>query len=127
MVDRRIVEEWLQKAESDFQFGVASLADTSFWEQICFLFQQAAEKYLKALIVAHELPFRKIHDLNVLLKMIQQKFPEFSELKGACGFLTGFYLEPRYPDYPNVKVRREDAERAKVEAEKIKIFVEKHL
>ncbi len=50
MADLKIVNEWLSKADEDFHFAVANLKEGSnFYAQICFHFQQAAEKYLKAL------------------------------------------------------------------------------
>jgi HEPN domain-containing protein len=65
MVDRSIVGEWLAKAREDFEFARINLEEGKlFFAQICFHFHQAAEKYLKAYIVAHELEFRKIHPLN---------------------------------------------------------------
>jgi HEPN domain-containing protein len=70
MVDRSIVEEWLAKAKEDFEFARVNLEERkSFYAQICFHFHQAAEKYLKAFIVTHELEFRKIHELTLLRKI----------------------------------------------------------
>lgn len=67
MVDSTIVEEWLQKADDDFQYAKASLDEgLKFYSQICFHIHQAAEKYLKAYIVANDLTFRKIHNLVTL-------------------------------------------------------------
>ncbi len=64
MVDPEVVQEWLAKADEDFEFAKVNLMEGKpFYSQICFHFQQAAEKYLKAYIIAHELEFRKIHDL----------------------------------------------------------------
>ena len=69
MVDLQIVKEWLDKADEDFRFAQDNLAEGSeFYPQICFHFQQAAEKYLKAFVVAHDLKFEKQHDLVFLLK-----------------------------------------------------------
>jgi HEPN domain-containing protein len=49
MADRIIVEEWLAKAQEDYEFARINLeAQKPFYAQICFHFQQAAEKYLKA-------------------------------------------------------------------------------
>ena len=74
MVDAKIVEEWISKADEDFEFAFLNLNEgKTFFAQICFHFQQASEKYLKAYIIAHELEFRKIHDLTVLLKICFQK------------------------------------------------------
>lgn len=127
MVDKSIVQEWLQKAESDFCFAEDALEDSQYFEQICFLFQQAAEKYLKALIIASELPFKKIHDLGVLLEILKEKYPTAHELKEACDFLTSFYVEARYPGFPSKTITKETAERAKSAVKKIAEFVEIHI
>lgn len=64
MVDIEIVREWLAKADEDFEFARINFEEGKpFLGQICFHFQQAAEKYLKSYIIAHELEFLKIHDL----------------------------------------------------------------
>lgn len=70
MADRKLIQEWLQKADEDLGFASSIIEDSTFYAQICFHFQQAAEKYLKAIIVADDLEFHKIHDLLVLLKAL---------------------------------------------------------
>jgi HEPN domain-containing protein len=53
MVDIEIVREWIEKAEEDFQFALANLQErNSFFAQICFHFQQSAEKDQKEGIMA---------------------------------------------------------------------------
>jgi HEPN domain-containing protein len=45
MVDKEIVREWLSKANEDFEFALINLEEgKTFFAQICFHFQQAAEK-----------------------------------------------------------------------------------
>jgi HEPN domain-containing protein len=98
MVDGSIVEEWLAKAQEDFEFARINLEEQKFfYAQICFHFQQAAEKYLKAYIVARELEFRKIHELELLRKICQEKDRSFQEIKSECEFLNTFYVDTRYP------------------------------
>ena len=49
MVDREIINEWIAKADEDFEFAKINLEEEkSFYAPICFHFQQAAEKYFKA-------------------------------------------------------------------------------
>mgnify|MGYP001588636698 CR=1 FL=1 len=70
MVDVQIIHEWLAKADEDFEFARTNFEEGKpFFAQICFHFQQAAEKYLKSFIIAHELEFLKIHDLPLLPKI----------------------------------------------------------
>lgn len=64
-----IIREWIEKAEEDFGFASSSIEHTDYFAQICFHFQQAAEKYLKAFIIANKLEFRPIHNLIELLEI----------------------------------------------------------
>ncbi len=74
MADRRIVEEWINKADDDFNFASVNLdKENRFYGQICFHFHQAAEKYFKAFIIAYDLEFEKVHDLVRLQKLCAQK------------------------------------------------------
>lgn len=73
MAEARLVREWLEKAADDFAFARVNLEEGKpFYAQICFHFNQAAEKYLKAYIVAHDLDFRKLHDFPLLLKNLHR-------------------------------------------------------
>lgn len=120
MVDLKIVQEWLDKADEDFNFAVASLEDElEFFPQICFHFQQAAEKYLKAFIVAHELEFKKLHSLRALLKICFEYEKGLSSLKDACETLDEFYIETRYPVHWPTKFTKSDAVEAKKAAKVI--------
>lgn len=129
MADRKIVEEWLEKAESDYRFACINLEDTAdeFFAQICFHFQQSAEKYLKAYIVANDLPFKKIHDLVELMQTCTSKEKDFSSLKEECEFLTDYYIDTRYPVHWPATYSREETEMAKQSAEKIRNFIKDKL
>ena len=51
---KRATREWVRKAEADYRLAEAiSRGDESFHDQLCFHCQQAAEKYLKALLEEH--------------------------------------------------------------------------
>ena len=128
MVDIEIVREWIEKAEEDFQFALANLHERdSFFAQICFHFQQSAEKYLKAYIIAYDLEFRKAHDLPMLTRVCQSKDPSFGQLNESCEYLTIFYIETRYPVHWPTHFSREEAEKALLFAEKIRSFVKQKL
>lgn len=98
MADPAIVAEWLAKADEDFHFAASNLAEGSdYHAQICFHFQQAAEKYLKAFILSYNLPFEKVHDLVHLLRVCTKAVAAFGELKEECILLNTAYIETRYP------------------------------
>jgi HEPN domain-containing protein len=119
MVDRRLVEEWLAKADEDFGFASSVIEDSPYYAQLCFHYQQAAEKYLKAFIVARELEFRKIHDLLELLNICHIKDASLSEIEGDCIFLRAFYIDTRYPVHWPTSYTKEDVLKARDAAARI--------
>jgi len=68
----KIAKEWIEKAEEDYGFACLSTEYTDYFAQVCFHFQQAAEKYLKAFIVANKLDFRPVHNLLELLTICRR-------------------------------------------------------
>jgi HEPN domain-containing protein len=128
MADTLFVNEWLAKAEEDFKFAVHSLKESAeYLSPICFHFQQAAEKYLKAFIVAHDLEFRKIHDLGELLRVCSEKDQSLAGLKDDCAALTDFYIEARYPAHWPGGLSIEEVCRAHEAAERIRNEIRKRL
>jgi len=120
MVDAQIVEEWLQKAEEDYLFACSVIEDSPFYAQICFHFHQSGEKYLKSLIIAYELEFKKIHDLPVLLKLCLEIDPGLKALLEDCTFLNAFYIESRYPVHWPAQHTKEMALKARACVEQIR-------
>ena len=133
MVDRsdsNDPKDWLAVADEDYGFARTNLKDpqTSYFAQICFHYQQATEKYLKAFIVAEKLEFKKTHELPTLLQICQKVEPSFDKFKDECNFLTEFYYEPRYPVIlPVSNITRKDAEKAQSYAKTIGDFVKEKL
>jgi HEPN domain-containing protein len=117
MVDPVIVEEWLRKADEDFFFAETNLKGGSeFYAQICFHFQQAAEKYLKTYIICKDLAFDKVHDLVHLLKTCSRFEAAFSALKEDCILLNTAYIETRYPVHWPTNYTKESAELSRIAA-----------
>jgi HEPN domain-containing protein len=123
MMRVEIVREWMQKAEEDFGFASVSIEHTDYFSQICFHFQQAAEKYLKAFIIAHELEFRPIHNLLELLHICRQKEPRIREVEDACRYLNPFYVDTRYPVHWPTDYNRETALKARDSAAEIRAWI----
>ncbi len=66
-------DEWLKFAGADLRAARLLLADTAVPSRIaCFHAHQAAEKALKAALVEESTPFRKTHDLIVLVGLLAQ-------------------------------------------------------
>ena len=120
MAEPRIINEWLSKADDDFNFADANLKeDSTFFAQICFHFHQAAEKYLKTFIIANDLEFGKIHNLITLLKSSSKIEPSLSSLLEECEFLNTSYIDTRYPVYWPTNYTKEKTLKAKESAKKI--------
>jgi len=98
-----------------------------FSPRYAFYFQQAAEKYLKAYIVAHELEFRKIHELPLLLKICTSRDPSFNQLQDDCEFLTTYYIETRYPVHWPTNFSAEQTQKAFQFASQIRALVKEKL
>jgi HEPN domain-containing protein len=128
MVDKEIIREWIIKAEDDFHFARISLDEKKpFWAHICFLFQQSAEKYLKAFILEKGLKFQKTHDLPMLLKKCIEKTPGFAELADECDLLATFYVETRYPVHWPATFAEGDAEQAYRAADRIRSVIRREM
>ncbi len=64
------LQAWLSRARSNLAQAGQAKPEGVYWEDLCFDAQQAAEKALKALLLARNIPFRFVHDLGELLNRI---------------------------------------------------------
>jgi len=122
-----IAREWIEKAEEDYGFACESIGATDYFAQVCFHFQQAAEKYLKAFIVANKLEFRAVHNLLELLEICRTKSSDIKELERSCRFLNAFYIDTRYPVHWPTSYDEDTAIEARREASEIRDLVKNAL
>ncbi len=122
-----IVKEWIEKAEEDYGFACAGIESTDYFAQICFHFQQSAEKYLKAFIIANKLQFRAVHNLLELLEICRHIEPDIEKLDQACRFLNPFYIDARYPVHWPAHYDKDTAVKAKDMTDEIRNWVNKSL
>jgi len=59
--------------------------------------QQAVEKFLKALMVEHELPFKKTHAVFVLWQSLTHHGLETALTEEDCALLDSVFMPSRYP------------------------------
>jgi len=97
-IKRELVRQWLAKADQDLRASEALLAaQPAFPHPACFHAQQAAEKYLKALLTSRQIEFPKTHAIEALLQLLAPVGPDLaSSLRGAAA-LTPFGVDVRYP------------------------------
>ena len=66
-----MVRGWLEKADEDLAVAEYLISsDRPYFGAVGFHTQQAAEKYLKAFLVHHQIEFPKTHDLDKLLDLV---------------------------------------------------------
>ncbi|MFC6918389.1 HEPN domain-containing protein [Meiothermus taiwanensis] len=79
------------------------LAPEVLYEDLCFDAQQAAEKALKALLLACKRPFPKTHDIGLLLQQLVAAGIDVPEEVCAAEVLSFYAVVTRYPgDYPDL-------------------------
>lgn len=120
------VQGWLRKAEGDLRASEVMIgADLEDWFAAAFHAHQAAEKFLKAFLVRHQIPFPKTHDLNQLLDLTAKADGSLKTESASAAMLTPFGVEFRYPG--EEVADRETAEDALREARRVREAVLKRL
>lgn len=110
------VQEWWLKAQSDMRIASHELQ----WEDpatdaVCFHFQQAVEKMIKAWLIWHDVDFPPTHNIEVLLAFCERIDPTFAQLRPVEA-LTPYSVDVRYADnfyFPTEDEATEAAEMAR--------------
>lgn len=116
------VKSWFERGDDDLKAAGILLKEGGSPNSVCFHCQQTAEKYFKGFLAHREKHVRKIHDLDVLLKVCVELAPALEVLKEDVMFLSQFYTESRYPD-DFIIFSYADAEKALESARRIKDFI----
>jgi HEPN domain-containing protein len=105
------VSRWLAKSAGDLAAAEAlSRADGFHADHICFLAQQAAEKAVKAALLAAGDDLPRTHDLGYLLDLLGESEPTLAAALRPTEELTPYAVQLRYPnDLPPVTPRDADA------------------
>jgi HEPN domain-containing protein len=118
--------EWFRLGDEDLNFAKDSFREFgAYYPQVCFLCQQAVEKYLKGYLVFAVGKFPKIHDLTHLLKLCAKTDKKFLNFLSSGDILSQYYIVARYPlpEYP--PAGKTEAREALMVAEKIVKFVKR--
>lgn len=107
-----VLRAWVEKADDDFKMAnhAFSMGANCPFASICFHVQQCVEKYVKALLVFHEIDFPRIHDIGRLIQLLPKRVVLPIDVP-TQELLTGYAVAARYPgaDEP---VSRVEARRA---------------
>ncbi len=99
--DQLHVQSWLAIADLDLRVAERMYAeDASFYgHHVPFACQQAVEKYAEAVLVAYQLPVRRIHDLPALLQQLAP-ISTFSVVElDQADLLADYAVDIRYPPH----------------------------
>lgn len=96
-----LTRDWVRKAENDFKVATQILRRRKdiVPDAACFFCQQCVEKYLKARLLEAGVPFPRIHDLLLLLKLCVKVEPLWSAYSQTVDDLTDFAVDFRYPGH----------------------------
>ncbi|MGD0516858.1 MAG: HEPN domain-containing protein [Thermoguttaceae bacterium] len=120
--DRDVALGWLRKADSDLANAELCLSAEKSLDTACFHCQQAAEKSLKAYLIANKTEFPFIHDLKRLLDVCSQLDSAFDAFTADALRLTPYAVATRYDDafWPDL----EEVQEALDSARAIRRFVQ---
>jgi HEPN domain-containing protein len=116
-----IVRSWIRKAEHDLlnaRHTLATLGKNCPYDTVCFHAQQAAEKYLKALLSGLQIGFPKSHDIGELITRLPERRRPTATADEVAR-LSRYAVAARYPDFEE-ELQRADARQALRISDKIK-------
>jgi HEPN domain-containing protein len=99
MTDADYVDSWFLKADQDLKIieqGMDRPAEDWVSAVLCFHAQQAAEKALKAFLIAKKITPPRTHSIEILLELCRQADSSFPDYQ--IRNLSYFSVEIRYPD-----------------------------
>ena len=88
--------EWMNRARSDLTQAKSQVPGV-YLENLCFNAQQAAEKAIKAVMIARDIEFPFVHDLARLLSLLEDGGEVIPEAIHRAGELTDYATITRYP------------------------------
>lgn len=90
--------EWMNRARSNLVLAKSQILG-AYLEDLCFAAQQAAEKAIKAVMIAREIDFPYVHDLGSLLTLLEEETGEIvPEAIRTAVSLTTYATATRYPN-----------------------------
>ncbi len=121
------VQQWLDKARKDLAAAEVLLKEEfGDYENVGFHAQQAAENFIKAFLVRHQIEFPKSHDVALLRQLVAREDPRLAETLAAADALTPYGVEFRYPgNLPSVS--RDEGEKAIRLAEQTRALITESL
>jgi HEPN domain-containing protein len=116
------IKKWIEKADHDLGSAkIIFLHLPDYFDTIAFHCQQAAEKYLKAILIYYRIDFIRTHDLVYLLDLLSREV-SIDELKFKNAFtLNNYGVQIRYPN-KILSLTKEELEKAIHISEGFRLF-----
>jgi len=128
---KTLVQQWVLRAENDL-LNVANniQAKRVPWDTVCFHCQQAAEKYIKAVLAVYAQEIPRTHDLEQLLELTKEWVPKLEEVREDLQWLTVHAIVGRYPvevvqETPGETEGRRAQDIAQYVRERCRLFIER--
>lgn len=100
-----VVDEWVVRAEHDLTTAlhILKIRRDCPTDAVCFHAQQCVEKYLKALLVYHQVAFPKTHDIEKILSLMPAAVA-VALPKSEADALTQYATMGRYPGWRTISL-----------------------
>lgn len=95
--DSAVPDDWFSRAREDLLAAQLLLGQEEVPNVVGYLLHQAAEKALKAYLLASRRPVRPIHDLDALLDDAVALLPMLERHRDFCVQATEFHIDVKYP------------------------------
>jgi HEPN domain-containing protein len=90
-------QDWLTRARGKLLLARKPLPEGAYWEDLCYMAQQAAELAVKAVYQHEGWRFAFVHDIRYLLDGLEKKGMTVPEHIREAERLTAFATQMRYP------------------------------
>ncbi len=108
-----LTAERVKKAEEDYSVATGLMRRKKKpTDAVCFHCQQAAEKFLKAVLQENRIRFHKTHNLDELLMLAVPAAPPLLLLSNDLKLLSEFAVKFRYPGADATVLQARDAVKA---------------
>lgn len=90
-------EDWLSRAKGKLALARQTLPEGGYWEDLCFMAQQAAELGIKAVYQTSNWKFAFVHDLRQLLDSLDERGVAVPDSIRKSERLSIYASQMRYP------------------------------
>lgn len=126
-IDSTNYKDWLEKGNHNLEDAKRLFKNGGYTDTICFLCQQAVEKYLKTYLITKKAVPGPIHHLEDLTRHCAKFEKDFLKFLDVCSLLSRYYIETRYPPLVPIEYTKEETAKAIAIAEEIIEFIENRL